>query len=231
MRCVVLNLGTKEYLEALDIQRRLVELRRAGECDDLLLLLEHPPVITIGRSGGLDHILISYDDLARQGVQIVETNRGGNITYHGPGQLVGYPILSLENLRKDAHWYLRSLESVLMETVKRFGIPGERTKGRTGVWVNGEKIASIGVAIRHWVTMHGFALNIAPDLRHFDWINPCGYDDAVMTSFAKLRSAEEAELPQYEDVKANVVREVIQQFGAQFDRRMVEGKWGELSNV
>jgi len=226
--CLYFDLGIVPYDEALAIQRRLVELRRSNSCQDILLLLEHPPVLTIGRSGGEDQILVPRSELERQGVPIVHTNRGGSITYHGPGQLVGYPILDLENLHKDAHWYLRCLEMVLIDTLKKFGIEAVRIPGRTGVWVNGEKIASIGVAIRHWITMHGFALNINPDLEHLRWINPCGLSDAVMTSLARLCKSQGRELLPPEVVKRSVVRELVLQFGTRFNREMVAAKWEEF---
>lgn len=231
MQCVVFEVGTIGYTEALELQNRLVELCRRETIGDVLLLLEHPPVLTIGRDGGHEHIKVQIEELRKQGVEILATNRGGNVTYHGPGQLVGYPILNLHNMKTDAHWYLRSLENVLIETLSKLDIEAGRISGKTGVWVGGEKIASIGVAIRHWITYHGFALNVAPDLSHFEWINPCGYPDAVMTSIQKLKPdfvftrASNAELFPYASVKQHVVTALAEVFGLQFSREMVPGDW------
>ncbi len=230
MQCVVFEAGTIGYTEALELQN-LVELRRRDETSDILLMLEHPPVLTIGRDGGHEHIKVQSDKLREQGVEVHTTNRGGNVTYHGPGQLVGYPILNLHNMKTDAHWYLRTLESVLIGTLGKFDIEAGRVAGKTGVWVGGEKIASIGVAIRHWITHHGFALNIAPDLSHFEWINPCGYPDAVMTSIQKLKPdfvftrASNAKLFAYSVVKQRVIAALTEECGMQFNREMVTGDW------
>ncbi|MBC7342939.1 MAG: lipoyl(octanoyl) transferase LipB [Clostridia bacterium] len=183
------KLGRIGYLEAMAYQEKLVALRRQGEIPDTLLLLEHPPVFTIGRGGGWDNIRCGKDILAREGIQIYETSRGGNITYHGPGQLVGYPIIDLSQRGKDLQGYLRSLEEILIRTLqpylKPLGLEAQRLPGYTGVWVGNEKIAAIGVAVKGWVTMHGFALNVNTNLEHFKLINPCGLDRPV-TSLASL---------------------------------------------
>lgn len=184
----VRRLGQVDYQAGLDLQAALVEDRRAGRIGDTLLLLEHPPVITLGvkTRHGDRHIIASAAELARQGVTIHETGRGGDVTYHGPGQLVGYPILDLRPGRCDVHKYVRDLEEVLILALDEFGITGARVKGLSGVWVgpagNERKIAAIGVRISRWITSHGFALNVATDLRHFQLIVPCGIADRSVTS-------------------------------------------------
>ena len=184
----VRRLGRLDYQAGLALQKMMVEERRAGTIGDTLLLLEHPPVITLGvkTRQGPNHIIASDEELAREGVTVHETGRGGDVTYHGPGQLVGYPILDLKPDRCDVHVYVRDLEDVLMRTVADFGITGTRVQGLSGVWV-GEpgkerKIAAIGVRISRWITSHGFALNVAPDLHHFRLIVPCGITDRSVTS-------------------------------------------------
>ncbi len=184
----VRRLGRVDYQAGLDLQAGLVEDRRAGRIGDTLLLLEHPPVITLGVKTrlGPKHIIASDEELARQGVTVHETGRGGDVTYHGPGQLVGYPIFDLKPDRCDVHKYVRDLEEVLILALREFGIDGVRVKGLSGVWVGPEgkerKIAAIGVRISRWVTSHGFALNVATDLRHFQLIVPCGISDRGVTS-------------------------------------------------
>ena len=184
----VRRLGRVEYQAGLDLQAALVEDRRAGRIGDTLLLLEHPPVITLGvkTRHGAKHIIASEEELARQGVVIFDTGRGGDVTYHGPGQLVGYPIFDLKPDRCDVHRYVRDLEEVLILALQQFGIKGVRVKGLSGVWVGAEgqerKIAAIGVRISRWITSHGFALNVATDLRHFQLIVPCGIADRGVTS-------------------------------------------------
>lgn len=181
--CEVYRLGTLPYRECFELQRRLVARRKARSISDALLLVEHPPVITLGRSAKREHLLTSGEFLALQGIDLVETDRGGDITYHGPGQLVGYPILDLSRIRKDVVWYVRTLEEVLIRTAEDFGIPAGRIAGHTGVWVEGSKLASIGVHISRWITSHGFALNLETDLNAFRHIVPCGIAGCSMTSF------------------------------------------------
>ena len=184
----VKRLGQIDYQAGLDLQAALVEERRAGRIGDTLLLLEHPPVITLGvkTRHGSKHIIASEEELARQGVTVHETGRGGDVTYHGPGQLVGYPIFDLKPDRCDVHRYVRDLEEALILALREFGIEGRRVKGLSGVWVGDEgkerKIAAIGVRISRWITSHGFALNVATDLRHFQLIVPCGIADRSVTS-------------------------------------------------
>ena len=175
------------YDEAFALQCRVVEDYHQNPRDaGTLILLEHPPVITIGRSGTEQNILASPEELRRAGVSVHETNRGGDVTYHGPGQIVGYPILPLAHHGKDVHAYLRRLESIIMATLWEYGIKADRREGYTGVWTPAGKIASIGVAISHWIAYHGFALNVAPNLDHFSLIHPCGLVGIRVTSMEKL---------------------------------------------
>ena len=188
----VRRLGRVEYGAALELQARLVEERKRGDIGDSLLLLEHPPVITLGvkTKGKSTNIVVSPEALAAEGVAVFETGRGGDITYHGPGQLVGYPIFDLRPDRCDVHRYVRDLEEALMLAIREFGIEGRRVAGLTGVWVGEagreEKIAAIGVRISRWITSHGFALNVATDLRHFRLIVPCGIADRGVTSIERV---------------------------------------------
>src|SRR4051812_49157744 len=176
------------YAEALALQRGLVEERRAGQGGDLLLLVEHPHVLTLGvrGDGGRSHILAAPPRLSSLGVEVHETGRGGDITYHGPGQIVGYPIIDLKPDRCDVHRYVRDLEEVLIRTAADYGISAGRVEGLTGVWVGREKLAAIGVRIGRGITSHGFAFNIATDLSHFDLIVPCGIADKGVTSLERL---------------------------------------------
>ncbi|MEO8032022.1 MAG: lipoyl(octanoyl) transferase LipB [Gemmatimonadota bacterium] len=179
----ILDLGRRPYRAVLALQRSLVERRRIRAISqDLLLLVEHEPVITMGRGTKLSSMPISAAGLQQQGTEVVEVERGGDVTWHGPGQLVGYPILDLTTHRQDLHWYLRQLEEGLIQVLGRMDLAGTRVAGRTGVWTEGRKIASIGVHVRQWVTLHGFALNVHPDLRAFDQIVACGIEGVDMTS-------------------------------------------------
>ncbi len=182
----VINLGVVEYDEALQLQVALRDKRIAEAVPDTLVLLEHPPLITIGRSGNRENILVSTRRLTEQGIQLFFTNRGGDVTYHGPGQIVGYTIVDLRPYGLDLRAHLRRLEEVIIEALKAFGVRGGRKPQYTGVWVGDEKIASIGLHVRRWVTMHGFALNLQADLGHFSLIYPCGIRDRAMTSIARV---------------------------------------------
>ena len=182
----VRRLGVLPYAEALELQRALVDDRRAGGIGDTLLLLEHPHVITLGVRGGRSHVLASAEALAARGVEVQETGRGGDVTYHGPGQIVGYPILDLNPDRRDVHQYVRDLEEVLIRTAADFGIAAGRVSGLTGVWAGDEKLAAIGVRIARWITSHGFALNVTTDLDYFSLIVPCGIADRGVTSMSRL---------------------------------------------
>jgi lipoyl(octanoyl) transferase len=212
------RLGTMRYADALDLQRAVARARIAGTiAQDVLLLLEHPPVVTLGRSTKAHHLTTSPELLARRGVELFEVERGGDVTFHGPGQLVGYPIVDLERHRKDLHWYLRQVEEALIRGLAEFGLPAERSAGYTGVWTSGpfaphapRKIASIGVHARDWVTWHGFALNVTTDLSYFDLIVPCGIAGVDMTS--AWRELEDESL-----TVASVGDAVARAFGEVFD--------------
>ena len=185
---IVRRLGVVDYDAGLALQASLVDDRRAGRVPDTLLLLEHPPVITVGvkARGQRANIVATDEQLASEHVVVHDTGRGGDVTYHGPGQLVGYPIFDLNPVRRDVHQYVRDLEEALIRAIASFGVTGRRITGLTGVWVGEsgreEKIAAIGVRISRWITSHGFALNVAPDLDHFKWIVPCGIADRGVTS-------------------------------------------------
>lgn len=180
------RLGVMPYSQALELQRRLAKHRIDGSvAQDVLLLLEHPPVVTLGRSSKEQHLLASPELLKARGVELFEVERGGDVTFHGEGQLVGYPIIDLKRHKRDLHWYLRQVEEALIVALRSFGISAERNPGYTGVWTAGRKIASIGVHARDWVTWHGFALNVSTDLRYFDLIVPCGIQAVTMTSISK----------------------------------------------
>ena len=186
MKLLVCDLGYMRYASALDLQRASARARIAGTLDeDLLLLVEHPPVVTLGRSSKAQHLLASPARLSERGVELHEVERGGDVTFHGPGQLVGYPIIDLKRHKQDLHWYLRQVEAALIAALIPFGIAGERSAGFTGVWTGGRKLASIGVHARDWVTWHGFALNVTTDLSYFDLMVPCGINAVEMTSVAR----------------------------------------------
>ena len=212
----VRRLGRVDYGAGLELQAKLVDERRSGAIGDTLLLLEHPPVITLGvkTRGQTANIVATPEALAAEGVSVFETGRGGDITYHGPGQLVGYPIIDLKPDRQDVHKYVRDIEEALIIALREFGIDGRRVDGRTGVWVGPaareEKIAAIGVRISRWITSHGFALNVSTDLRHFRLIVPCGITDRGVTSVDRFLSRS-IPMPDVEDA---VVRGFAAVFGA-----------------
>jgi lipoyl(octanoyl) transferase len=176
------------YADGLALQKTLVEERRAGHVPDLLLLLEHPHVVTLGvkGDGGRGHILATPERLGSEGIEVHETGRGGDVTYHGPGQIVGYPILDLKPDRCDVHRYVRDVEEVLIRTAADFGVTAGRIPGLTGVWAGQEKLAAIGIRISRWITSHGFAFNVTTDLDYFNLIVPCGIADHGVTSLARL---------------------------------------------
>jgi lipoyl(octanoyl) transferase len=176
------------YSDALALQRSLVTERQAQRVDDTLLLVEHPAVLTLGvrGDGGRGHILATDEQLAARGIAVYEAGRGGDVTYHGPGQVVGYPIIDLNPDRRDVHRYVRDLEEVLIRVASDFGVCAVRVDGLTGVWLGSDKLAAIGVRISRWVTSHGFALNVTTNLSDFDLIVPCGLADRGVTSFAKM---------------------------------------------
>jgi lipoyl(octanoyl) transferase len=192
MKLNILQPGRLDYKEALDLQEKMMLLRQQNEIPDTLILLEHPPVLTLGRRGEYENILLSKDVLEAQGVKIYEVSRGGDVTYHGPGQIVGYPIMDLSPMGKDIKEYVYKIEEVFIRLLlNEFGIKADRDEKKyTGVWVGNEKITAIGVAVKRWVTMHGFAFNVNTDLSHFHWINPCGITDKGVTSVQKLLGKE-----------------------------------------
>lgn len=209
----VLEWGNTRYREAWDRQGDLVAQRIAGEIGDTLVLTEHAPVFTIGLRGGAEQNLVWSDDrLAQEGVEVVKTNRGGDITYHGPGQIVGYPIISLER-HKDLHAYLRFLEDVLIAASAHFGLEASRREGKTGIWIGSRKIAAIGVAVRRWVAYHGFAYNVSPDLSHFSGIVPCGIaaEDGTVTSLAR-ELGREVPIPEVKSALVEAFRRRLPQF-------------------
>jgi lipoyl(octanoyl) transferase len=183
---VVHDLGRRAYSEVLELQRSLCRQRISGEIpDDILLLVEHEPVITLGRGTRAASLPLQPAELERRGVGVFEVERGGDVTFHGPGQLVGYPIVDLRQHREDLHWYLRRLEAGLIAGLAKMGIEAGPNPGLTGVWTQGRKLASIGIHVKQWVTFHGFALNVNTDLSYFDLIVPCGIRDVIMTSVSR----------------------------------------------
>lgn len=194
----IIDWGRTRYGEAFERQKQRVEARKSGQCGDALIFTEHEPVYTIGlRKGAEDHLIWDEAKLASQGIEVHKSNRGGDITYHGPGQIVGYPIISLQS-RKDLHAYLRDIEEVVIRTLAQLGLHASRREGKTGIWLDTRKICAIGVAVKSWLTYHGFALNVDPDLSHFQGIVPCGITDGTVTSLAQ-----ELEKPiQIDEVKA-----------------------------
>ena len=179
---IIHDLGQRPYQEVWDYQKEIQAKRIAGEIEDTLLMVEHEPVYTLGKNANENHLLQSRD----QSVDVFNIERGGDITFHGPGQLVGYPILDLSNYKKSVSWYMRTLEQIIIDTVSEFGIEAKRIEGLTGVWVGDEKIAALGVRIRRWVTMHGFSINVNTDLTFYDGIIPCGIFDHGITSMEQL---------------------------------------------
>jgi len=248
--CGVVDWGREPYGRVFDWQRELVAARKAGRVPDLLLLGEHTPVVTLGRNARREHVRLPDAELARRGVEVCETDRGGDVTYHGPGQLVGYPILDLAGLRKDLVWYVRSLEEVLIRAAGELGVeatrrtaPAGRRQFYTGVWVGSpesgeEKLAAIGVHVSRWVTSHGFAFNVTTDLSHFDFIVPCGIGDKGVTSLEIiLESLPSPQAPAWgnagqpnpvagatglgaDDLMGVVKAAVVKQFGEVFEREM-----------
>ena len=213
MQCYVEQLGLVSYADGLRLQRELVAQRKAGTVPDTLLLLEHPHVYTLGRNAKKENLLISAAQLVARGAQVFEIDRGGDVTYHGPGQLVGYPIVDLTQHRRDIAWYMRCLEEVFVAVAGEYGIPAGRLAGAPGVWVGNDKLVALGVHISRWVTSHGFAFNVNTDLRYFDGIVPCGLRDKGVTSLQKLlgRRVEMGE----------VAEKVVQHFGRVFELEIV----------
>ena len=222
--CLIVELGLIGYSDAWALQKRLVSTRKANAAEDVLLLCEHPHVITLGRNGKREHLLASEHVLKQKGIELHATDRGGDITYHGPGQIIGYPILNLGAIRRDVVWYVRMLEEAMIRATAEFGVSAGRLEGKTGIWVRTatteEKLAAIGVHISRWVTSHGFAYNVSTDLRFFDLIVPCGIADRKATSLEKIlgRSVERKE----------VAPQLVKHFGEVFGLEMTQASRQEL---
>ena len=229
--CYIVDVGLIGYPEAWALQKRLVAARKTGAIEDVLLLCEHPHVITLGRNGKREHLRASEQVLRQKGVEFHSSDRGGDITYHGPGQLVGYPILNLGAIRKDVVWYVRMLEELMIRATAEFGISAERVTGKTGIWVRGtndsnaaslieEKLGAIGVHISRWVTSHGFAYNVSTDLRYFDLIVPCGITGRKATSLEKILGRAVT--------RKEVVQPTVRNFGEVFGLEMRETSRDDL---
>jgi lipoate-protein ligase B len=210
MTLSVCHLGPTSYRDGLALQEGLVQARAAGTTGDWLLYPDHPPVLTVGRSGSDESLKVDRATLERMGIEIFEVARGGDFTWHGPGQLVGYAICDLTRRDRDVHRFLRDLEDVLIRALGGWGLQAETVAGRTGVWVGGAKIASLGVAVRRWVSYHGFALNVAPDLGSFELIHPCGLRGIHMTSLAEQLGPAAPTLPL---ARAEVASQLARQLG------------------
>ncbi|AYO30930.1 lipoyl(octanoyl) transferase [Biomaibacter acetigenes] len=207
-----IKLGVTPYLEAKDIQLKAREKVKQGFADGILITLQHPPVFTVGSSGGFDNILIPMDQLKKK-AEIYEVERGGNITFHGPGQIVAYPVFNLEKWQKDVHLYVNMLEEVVIKLLSDYGIAAGRKQKYTGVWVGDEKICALGVAIRHWITWHGIAFNVNTDLNFFHLINPCGITEFGVTSLEKLGIVENIQ---------SVTDKMVEKFREVFDMDIEE---------
>ena len=215
MLCHVEQLGLIGYAEALQLQQELVGQRKAKLVPDILLLLEHPHVYTLGRNASREHLLFSKEKLRTLNAQVCETDRGGDVTYHGPGQLVGYPIFDLTQHRRDVSWYMRSLEEVFIGVARDYDIQAGRLAGTPGVWIGNEKLVALGVHLSRWITSHGFALNVNTDLSYFNWIVPCGLPGKGVTSLAKRLGKK---VPM-EDVIERVVAHFSRVFGMDMELR------------
>ena len=200
----ILDLGLSDYNETWKLQKKLQSKRILGEIEDHLILVEHPPVFTLGKNASKQHIINDSND-----VSIIQTDRGGNITFHGPGQLVGYPILDLNHYKRSITWYMRELEQLVIDVLGEYDIKASRKKGLTGTWVKDKKIAALGVRISKWVTMHGFSLNINPDLNFYKHIIPCGIKEYGVTSMAKIMGNE---VPSMEEIKTKMKKRFIKNF-------------------
>ena len=210
--CTVYELGQVGYSEAYYLQGKLLQQRVNNEIGDTLLLLEHPPTITIGKSGKMENVLASQAELAKKGIPVLFVDRGGDVTYHGPGQLVGYPIIDLRGRGRNLHQYVWNLEEIVIRTLADFNIKACRDKTHRGAWVGDEEIAAIGLRVRNWVSMHGFALNVNTDLEPFSLINPCGFSDRRATSISSLLS---------QDISmATVTEKLLTHFAEVFNARI-----------
>ena len=201
----ILDLGMSRYEDAWNLQKQLQSQRISGQIEDHLLLVEHFPVYTLGKNSPKEHLLVQESE----SISIIQTDRGGNITFHGPGQLVGYPILDLNHYKKSVSWYMRELEQLIIDVLKEYDINAGRKKGLTGTWVRDKKIAALGVRISKWVTMHGFSLNINPDLKYYQGIIPCGISEYGVTSMAKILGEN---VPSMMEIKETLVKHFISKF-------------------
>tara|TARA_B110000014_G_C20072696_1_gene559607 strand:+ start:224 stop:862 length:639 start_codon:yes stop_codon:yes gene_type:complete len=201
----ILDLGMSRYEDAWNLQKQLQSQRISGQIEDHLLLVEHFPVYTLGKNSPKEHLLVQESE----SISIIQTDRGGNITFHGPGQLVGYPILDLNHYKKSVSWYMRELEQLIIDVLKEYNINAGRKKGLTGTWVRDKKIAALGVRISKWVTMHGFSLNINPDLKYYQGIIPCGISEYGVTSMAKILGEN---VPSMMEIKETLVKHFISKF-------------------
>ncbi len=208
----ILSLGLTDYKKALNIQLDLLDKRKNNLIPDTLILLQHPPTITIGRGGDLKNLLVSQSYLKDRGIYFEQISRGGDITFHGPGQIVAYPIMNLNSLGRDIHKYLRSLEYLIIDMLKNYGIKASGFKGITGVWVNEKKIASIGIGVKRWITYHGFAININNDLNYYDMIIPCGLSKVMMTNVSTESATGKVAIENANDY-------IIESFSKTFNRK------------
>ncbi len=209
-----------DYAAMLDRQRMVHGAVASGDMPSTLFLLEHTPTITLGRSALAEHVLCNSEGLAEAGVNLITTDRGGDVTYHGPGQLVAYPVFDLNQWQPSVDWYLRTLEETVIHVLASYGLKGERLSGYTGVWVNGAKVAAIGIAIKHWVAWHGFALNVNPNMAHWRLIIPCGIKNRPVTSLAELLP----EPPPLEEVAVRCVAAFREVFDCEITETSLEGQ-------
>ena len=219
--CSVYDLGLVDYREGLLLQEKLLNSRKSGAIADVLLLLQHPSVFTIGCSGVVENIIVPWETLVKESIPVFQTNRGGDVTYHGPGQLVGYPILNLSEKGLTAHQYVWNLEEIVIRTLADFGIDGQRVSGRRGVWVGEEKVCALGLRVSGEVSMHGFALNVNTDLKYFTYIIPCGIAGVSITSVSKLLGRE----VEMGEVQVNLLRHFSQVFKLTLEYRERLDEW------
>jgi len=219
--CLVCDLGLVDYQKGLLLQERLLNSRKCGAISDVLLLLQHPSVFTMGRSGIVENIIVPEETLVKEGIPVFHTNRGGDITYHGPGQLVGYPILNLRENGLTVHQYVWDLEEIVIRTLADFGIDGQRISGLRGVWVGRQKICALGLRISREVSMHGFALNVNTNLKYFTYIIPCGITGVSITSVSKLLGHE----VKIGEIQENLLRHFSQVFKLTLEYGEELDKW------
>ncbi len=214
----LLNLGLQKYNNAWNLQKQIFQEVTKNRNQNYLILTEHPPVITLGKSSKEKNIVTNQNVLQSENIDVVEIDRGGDVTFHGPGQIVGYPIFNLENFKKDIHWYLRSIEEIIIQTLNHFEISAGRIKDLTGVWVNNQKICAIGIKVTRWVTMHGFALNVSTQLDYFNHIIPCGINDRSVTSMQEVKNQNIS----LEQVKEKICESFEKVFNIEIENREYE---------